>query len=181
MTCKHIYSCGGWISRYICNTCLRPAAMSLRLIPKHTVFSYIGRPFSIPWHLSLHLLDRVFSQSRNYDIMVLSYLAKGGLEVVYGLMNTITNLKTKTKNNITKNMSLSFYRAVYHSENHVIPNSVIAAIFEIILIISKRRKQQQYASQILQIQQLLKTIEKSLLTVIWLNFALKWRPSWTPS
>ena len=38
------------------------------------------RPFSIPWHLSLHLLDRVFSHSRNFDIMVLSDLAKGGLE-----------------------------------------------------------------------------------------------------
>ena len=38
------------------------------------------RLFSIPWHLSLHLLDRVFSQSRNYDIMVLSDLFKGGLE-----------------------------------------------------------------------------------------------------
>ena len=38
------------------------------------------RLFSILWHLSLHLLDRVFSQSRNYDIMVLSDLAKGGLE-----------------------------------------------------------------------------------------------------
>ena len=38
------------------------------------------RSFSIPWHLYLHLLDRVFSQSRNYDIMVLSDLAKGGLE-----------------------------------------------------------------------------------------------------
>ena len=37
------------------------------------------RPFSIPWHFSLHLLDRVFSQSRNYDIMVLSNLAKCGV------------------------------------------------------------------------------------------------------
>ena len=70
-------------------------------------------------------------------------------------MNKITNLKTK--NNITKNMSLLFYRAVHHMENHVIPLSVIAAILDIILNISKR---QQYASQILQIQPLLKTIEK---------------------
>ena len=68
-------------------------------------------------------------------------------------------------------MSLLFYRAVYHSENHLIPHSVIAAILDIILNISKRRKQQQYASQILQTQQLLKTIEKSLLTVIRLSFA----------
>ena len=57
-------------------------------------------------------------------------------------------------------MSLLFYRAVYHSENHMIPHSVIAAILDIILNISKRRKQQQYAIQILQIQPLLKTIEK---------------------
>ena len=38
------------------------------------------RPFSIPWHLSFHLLDRVFSQSRNYDIMVFTDLAKVVLE-----------------------------------------------------------------------------------------------------
>ena len=56
-------------------------------------------------------------------------------------MDTITNLKTKTKNNITKNMSLLFYRAVYHSKNHVILHSVIAAILDIILSISKVRKQ----------------------------------------
>ena len=68
------------------------------------------RPFSIPWHLSLHLLDRVFSQSRHYDIMVLSDLAKGGLESGYGLMNTTT--KTKTKNNITKSMSLLFFLCI---------------------------------------------------------------------
>ena len=59
-------------------------------------------------------------------------------------MNTIT--KTKTKNNITESMSLLFYHAVYHSKNYVIPHSVIADIPDIILNISKRRKQQQYAS-----------------------------------
>ena len=71
-------------------------------------------------------------------------------------MNTIT--KTKTKNNITNSLSLLFFGAVYHSKNHVIPHSVIAAILDVILNISKRRKQQQYASQIIQIQPLLKTI-----------------------
>ena len=34
--------------------------------------------YSIPWHLSLHILDRVFCQGRNYANMVLSDLAKGG-------------------------------------------------------------------------------------------------------
>ena len=57
-------------------------------------------------------------------------------------------------------MSLLFYHAVYHSKNHVIPHSVIADILDIILNISKRQKQQQYAIQILQIQPLLKTIRK---------------------
>ena len=57
-------------------------------------------------------------------------------------------------------MSLLFYHAVYHSKNHVIPHSVIADILDIILNISKRQKQQQYAIQILQIQPLLKTIGK---------------------
>ena len=57
-------------------------------------------------------------------------------------------------------MSLLFYRAVYHSKNNVIPHSVIAATLDIILNFSKRRKQQQYASQILKIQPPLKTIGK---------------------
>ena len=78
-------------------------------------------------------------------------------KVVYDLMNTIT--RTKTKNNIMKSMSY-FFCAVYHSRNHVIPHSVIAAILDVIWNSSKRRKQQQYASQILQIQPLLKTIGK---------------------
>ena len=49
---------------------------------------------------------------------------------------------------------------MYHSKKHVIPLSVIAANLDVILNISKRRKQQQYASQILQMQPLLKTIGK---------------------
>ena len=50
------------------------------LIPYH-MFSVISlvHSFSIPWHLSLQILDRLFSQSKNFDIMV-SDLAKGGLE-----------------------------------------------------------------------------------------------------
>ena len=43
----------------------------------------------------------------------------------------------------------------------VIPHSVIAAILDVILNISKRRKQQQCASQILQIQSLLKLSKNS--------------------
>ena len=84
-------------------------------------------------------MDRVLSQSRNYDIMVLSDLAKGGLES--GVWIDEYNYQNKDKNNITKSMSLLFYRAVYHSKNQVIPHSV-AAILYIILNISKRRKQQ---------------------------------------
>ena len=57
------------------------------------------RPFSIPWHLSLHLLDGLFSQSRNYDIRVLSDLAKGGLES--GVCIVKYNYQNKDKNNIT--------------------------------------------------------------------------------
>ena len=45
-------------------------------------------------------------------------------------------------------------------------HSVIAAILDFNLDISKRRKQQQYAIQILQIQLLLKIIGKYLLTAI---------------
>ena len=57
-------------------------------------------------------------------------------------------------------MSLLFYHEVYHSKYHVVHHSVIATILDIILNILKCRKQQQYASQVLQIQQLLKTIRK---------------------
>ena len=74
------------------------------------------------------------------------------------MVNAIT--KTKTKSNIKKSMCLLFFRAVYHSIKSVIPHSVIAAILDVILNISKRRKQQQYTSQILQIKSLLKTIGK---------------------
>ena len=70
---------------------------------------------------------------------------------------------------------------MFYSKNHVIPLSVIAAILDVILSISKRRKQQQYVSQILQIQPLLKIIRKILINCDQVNFAFKWRPSWTQS
>ena len=72
------------------------------LIPSCNIFS----PFSIPLHLSLHLSDRVFSKSRNYDVMVLSDLAKGGLESDVWIDELP---KTKAKNNITKSISLLFF------------------------------------------------------------------------
>ena len=64
--------------------------------------------FSIPWHLSLHLLDRVFSQGKNYDNMVLSDLAKGCLES--GVWIDEHNYQNKDKNNFTKSMSLLFFQ-----------------------------------------------------------------------
>ena len=46
--------------------------------------------------------------------------------------------QNKDKNiNITKNKS-QFFRAVYHSKNHVIPHRVIAAILDVILNILQR-------------------------------------------
>ena len=39
---------------------------------------------------------------------------------------------------ITKNKSLLFFRAVYHSKNHVIPQPVITAILDVILNILQR-------------------------------------------
>ena len=42
--------------------------------------------------------------------------------------------QNKDKNiTITKNKSLLFFRAVYHSKNHVIPNPVVTAILDFIL------------------------------------------------
>ena len=87
--------------------------------------------------------------------MVLSDLAKGGLE------SGECNYHSKDKKITLRKVCVCyFFRAVYHSNKSVIPHSVIAAILDAILNISKRRKQQQYASQILQIQSLLKTIGK---------------------
>ena len=43
---------------------------------------------------------------------------------------------------ITKNKSLLFFCAVYHSKNHVIPSCVIAAILDVILNIYNAVKQQ---------------------------------------
>ena len=78
LSCKHICSCGAE-SAGISVT----LASDLQLCPyAHTQpqCCQLYRPFSIPWHLSLHLLDRVLSQSRNHDIMVLSDQAEFGLE-----------------------------------------------------------------------------------------------------
>ena len=63
--------------------------------------------------------------------MVSSDPAKSGLEEVHGWMD---------KNiSITKNKSLLFFfRAVYHSKNHVIPHPAIAANLDVILNILQR-------------------------------------------
>ena len=77
MTCKHICSCGAE-SAGISKTLVS----DLQLCPyAHTQphrFSYMSVRYTLAFISSS--LDRVFMQSRNYDIMVLSDLAKGGLE-----------------------------------------------------------------------------------------------------
>ena len=50
------------------------------LIPNHNFFNYIVRSVYPGIYVSLYLLDRVFCTDRDYDNMVLSDLAKGGLE-----------------------------------------------------------------------------------------------------
>ena len=50
------------------------------LIPNHNVFSYIVHSVYPGIYVFLHLLDRVLPQGRDYDNLVLSDLAKGGLE-----------------------------------------------------------------------------------------------------
>ena len=68
--------------------------------------------------------------------MVLSDPAKSGLESVwidgYDSQNKDKNIT------ITKNKSLLFFRAVYHSKNDVIPHPVIAAILNVIFNILQR-------------------------------------------
>ena len=93
--------------------------------------------------------------------IILSDPAKSVLEG--GAWIDVYDYQNKDKNiTITKNKSLLFFfRAVYHSTNHVILRPVIAAIFNVILNIYQRCKQPQHSSQIPQIQPLLKTIKKS--------------------
>ena len=103
LTCKHI--CCGAESADISVT----LASDLQLCPYvHTQPQrfQLYHPFSIPWHLSHHLLDRVFSQRRNFDIMVLSDLAKCGLQS--GEWIDEYNYQNIDKNNIAKSMSLLF-------------------------------------------------------------------------
>ena len=54
LTSKHIRSCGGWTSRYICDTCLRPAVMSLFSYPTNGLVSTIA-PDHQACMLQLHL------------------------------------------------------------------------------------------------------------------------------
>ena len=62
------------------------------LIPNHNVFSYIV-PSVYP---GIYLLDRVFFQSRKYDIIVLSDLARCGLQS--GVWIDEYNYQNKDKN-----------------------------------------------------------------------------------
>ena len=72
------------------------------IIPNHNVLVISSVQYNLA--LSFHLLDRVFSKGRNYDIMVLSDLAKGGPES--GVWIDEYNYKTKTM----KSMSLLFFQ-----------------------------------------------------------------------
>ena len=79
-------------------------------------------------------------------------------------------------------MSLLFFHAVFHSKNHVIPHPVITDILDDILNeclnISKRRTQQQYASQTLWIQPLLKTIGAKAINCDQVEFCFKMAGIW---
>ena len=77
---------------------------------------------------------------------------------------------------ISKNKSLCyFFRALYHTKN-VIPHPVIAAILEVILNILQRWKQhQQQASQILQIQLLIKLSENSYWVQFWFQVEFRFK------
>ena len=58
---------------------------------------------------------------------------------VHGAWIDTYDFHNKDKNiTITKNKSMLFFRAVYHSKNHVIPHPVIAAILDAILNILQR-------------------------------------------
>ena len=75
--------------------------------------------------------------------MILWYYKIGqkwsGKCMVHGLMDMIPRTKTKTSP-LQKIRVCYFFRAVYHSKNHVIPHPVIAAILNVILNILQQCK-----------------------------------------
>ena len=133
LTCKHICSVGLNQKVYLI---LLPQTCSYvpMLLPNHNVFSYIVR--SVYSGIYLFIFWTVCFPK--VGTMILSDLAIGGLQS--GIWIDEYDYQNKDKNNITKSFSLLFFRAVYHSKNHVIPHPVIAAILDVILNISKRRK-----------------------------------------
>ena len=54
-------------------------------------------------------------------------------KVVHGFMDTITRTKTQKTLPLRKIRVCYFFRAVYHSKNHEIPNLGIAVILKVIL------------------------------------------------
>ena len=76
------------------------------LIPNHNVLSYTLRSVYPGIYLFIFWAE-CFPKVGTNDIMVLSDLAKGGLES--GVWTDEYNYQNKDKNNITKSMSLLFF------------------------------------------------------------------------
>ena len=104
------------------------------------------------------------------------------LKVVHGLMDTITRTNTKNYHNEKKIMVRIFFCAVYHNKKktHVISHSAISAISDVILNIFTTLKNQSNSPNTTTVENYQKTVINCNFDFM-LNFALKWRPSWTPS
>ena len=118
--------------------------------------------------------------------MILWYhlvLPKVVLEVLHGLMDTITRTKTKTLP-FWKIKRPWFFRTVYHNKKRVIPHPVIAAILDVILNILQSWKTTTTSQSNSPNATTNKNYQKIVIYCDFdfrLNFTLKGRPSWTPS
>ena len=110
-----------------------------------TKFSVI---LSVQYTLSFitSFFEDMFSQSGNFyenNLILWYYQIRPKVvckvQLVHGLMDTISRTKTKTEP-LRKLRVCYIFRAVYQSKNHLIPHPVIAAILDVILNVLKRWK-----------------------------------------
>ena len=136
-------------------------------------------------------LDRMFAQNRNFyeNNMILSFVlsdpAKSSLESS-AWIRLPEQRHTKNITIMKKYVRYFFFSAVYNKNpcDSTIYNLLLLPSWTTSWIFYNSETKQHHASQIRRMQLLLKTIRKKVINsdsdFKW-NFALKWRPSWTPS
>ena len=164
----------------------------MRAVTEFLVISFVQHTLAFITSL---FLDRMFAQSMNFyenniiSRFVLSVQSKSSLESsawIDGCDYQNKDIQKKTTLPLWKNKSVVFFSAVYNK------NPCYSTIYIRLYLPSQAtfwifynvETQQHHASQIRRMQLLLKTIRKKVINCDsdfkW-DFALKWRPSWTPS